>query len=122
MLYSSKPGQNRAVKIMNKFPFILLTGLLFVATLGVSITPVHADPDHDRARRALQAGEAMPLDQILVNVAKQHPGQVLEVELESRPRGLLYEIKILSAQGTVTKLKVDAKTGEVLNRNHQTKN
>lgn len=122
MFHSSKHGQNRTMKILNPPFSILLTGLLLTATLGVSITPVHADPDHDRARRALQAGQAMPLDQILAAVAKQHPGQVLEVELESRPRGLLYEIKILSAQGAVTKLKVDAKTGEVLDHKQREKN
>ncbi|MBU3724718.1 MAG: peptidase [Burkholderiaceae bacterium] len=96
--------------------------LLLGASLGLLVPPVIAGSDHDLARRALQSGEVKPLDQILAAVAKQHPGQVLEVELESRSRGLIYEIKILSPQGSMIKLKVDAKTGEVLEHRSRTKN
>jgi uncharacterized membrane protein YkoI len=70
--------------------------------------------DHDRARQALEAGEVLPLRTILERVERQHPGQVLEVELERRDGRWLYEIKLLRPGGTLSKLKVDAADGRVL--------
>jgi uncharacterized membrane protein YkoI len=53
---------------------------------------------------------------VLALVEREHPGQVLEVELESEGRGWLYEIKLLQPDGRLTRLKVDARTGEILKR------
>lgn len=75
-----------------------------------------ADGDHDRARAALQAGEVLPLPVVLERVARDHPGNVLEVELE-REKGLwIYEFKILQSGGSLLRLKVDARTAEVIRR------
>jgi uncharacterized membrane protein YkoI len=74
--------------------------------------------DHDRARAALQAGEILPLATVLQRVAAEHPGQVLEVELERDGHGSggvwLYEIKLLQTGGGLLKLEVDAATARVL--------
>lgn len=72
--------------------------------------------DHDRARRALQAGEVLPLSTVLARLAATHPGQVLEVELEPDDGQWIYEIKLLQPGGGLLKLKLDARTGEVLKR------
>ena len=70
--------------------------------------------DHDRARAALRAGEVLPLAAILERVAKEQPGQVLEVELE-RDNGMwMYELKLLQSDGLLVKLKVDARDGSVV--------
>ncbi len=86
-------------------------GLLFN---GVAL----ASPDHVRARQALASGEIMALDKILAIVSSKHQIQVLEVELddESGPKGKqwIYEIKGLAPESKVIKLKVDARTGEIL--------
>jgi uncharacterized membrane protein YkoI len=74
------------------------------------------DHDHDRARQALQAGEILPLKAILAHVEKAHPGQVMEVELERQEGRWIYEIKLLRAGGSLTKLKVDARDATVLER------
>lgn len=81
--------------------------------------PVWADDqDHNRARQALMDGSVLPLADILAKVQKQYPGQVLEVELEPTKRQAgpewIYEIKILSADGQLSKLRVNARTAEVL--------
>lgn len=72
--------------------------------------------DHDLARRALEAGEVLPLRTILERVEREYPGQVMEVELEREQDGgrWIYEIKLLRSGGTLTKLKVDARDGRVL--------
>jgi uncharacterized membrane protein YkoI len=72
--------------------------------------------DHERALQAVQSGQVLPLAKVLALVEREHPGQVLEVELESEGRGWLYEIKLLQPDGRLTRLKVDARTGEILKR------
>ncbi len=73
-----------------------------------------ADSDHERARKAVQSGQILPLQEILQKVSKDHPGQVLEVELDQEKGGWVYEIKQLTSAGSIVKLEVDAKTGQVL--------
>ena len=85
-----------------------------VAALALASPPARADTDHDRARAALQAGEVLPLKTVLERVQRDHPGQVLEVELEQEDGHWIYEIKLLRAGGRLVKLQVDAATGEVL--------
>lgn len=72
--------------------------------------------DHDRARAALAAKEILPLPVVLGKVAKSHPGEVLEVELEREDRQWVYEFKLLQPGGALLKLEVDARTGEVIKR------
>lgn len=70
--------------------------------------------DHDRARAALQAGDILPLATVLQRVAAEHPGQVLDVELERDDGRWVYEIKLLQASGGLLKLEVDAASARVL--------
>lgn len=80
--------------------------------------PVHAgddhDHDHDRARRALEAGEILPLRSILQRVERQYPGQIMEVELDRKDDNWLYKIKLLRTDGSLVKLRIDARDGRVL--------
>lgn len=86
---------------------VLVLCLLFVI-------PVMAEDDHDKARKALESGQVLPLQQILQKISKDYPAQVIEVELERKSNGWIYEIKQLSTDGALSKLEVDAKTGIVL--------
>lgn len=80
------------------------------------LLPAQADDrrDHDRARAALQAGEVMPLQDLLNKLQRSHPGDVLEVELERDEGRWIYELKILQSGGRLLRLDVDARTAEVL--------
>ncbi|HYD75181.1 PepSY domain-containing protein [Ramlibacter sp.] len=105
---------------MPTHPFARLLPLL-VAALALGAGPSAAwagrhDDDHDRARAALQAGDVLPLDRVLQQVAQTHPGQVMAVELEREHERWVYELKLLQPGGALLKLEVDAKTGEVLRR------
>ena len=73
-----------------------------------------ADSDHERARKAVQSGQVLPLQEILQKVSRDHPGQVLAVELDQEKGAWVYEIKQLTSTGSIVKLEVDAKTGQVL--------
>lgn len=70
--------------------------------------------DHDRARAAVQAGEVLPLRQVLEALRRTEPGEVLEVELEQDAGRWVYELKLLRPDGTLRRLKVDARTAAVL--------
>ncbi|MFN7156058.1 MAG: PepSY domain-containing protein [Acidovorax sp.] len=72
------------------------------------------DHDHDRARQAVQAGQVLPLPAVLERLQREVPGQVLEVELEQERDRWIYEIKLLTPAGQLTKVKLDARTAEVL--------
>lgn len=74
------------------------------------------DGDHDRARAALQAGEVLPLSTVLDRVSREHPGQVLEVELTRHDNRWVYKFKLLQSGGNLLRLHVDARTGAVLPR------
>ncbi len=74
----------------------------------------HEERDHDRARKAVQAGQVMPLPEVLTRLERSHPGKVLEVELEGEEGRWVYELKVLQEGGRLIKLKVDARSGEVL--------
>lgn len=79
-------------------------------------SPAEELGDHDRARRALEAGEILPLKTVLEKVRLDTPGQVMEVEMERRNALWVYEIKILRPGGTLVKLVVDASDGTIIAR------
>ncbi|OAD39412.1 hypothetical protein LPB72_21595 [Hydrogenophaga crassostreae] len=72
--------------------------------------------DHERAHSAVQAGEVMPLEQVLERVARDQPGQVLKIELEREDGLWIYEVKVLRADGQLVKLLLDARTADVLRK------
>lgn len=93
------------------------TGLLIIPmalVLGLLSATAAADSDQDRALAAVQAGQVLPLKTLLERLERDHPGQLLEVELEDDDGLLIYEVKLLQADGRLVKLKVDAASGEVL--------
>jgi hypothetical protein len=89
-----------------------------VVLTGLNGLPAWADSDHDRARQAVQSGQVLPLPlpAVLEQLAREVPGQVLEVELERDDGRWIYEIKLLQTGGQLVKLKVDAQTAQVLRR------
>jgi len=91
-----------------------VAGGFVMAALGA--LPSHAGDaqDHDRARRALEAGEILPLRTVLERVERDYPGQIMEVELEQKGDRWVYEIKVLRTGGALIKLKFDGRDGRLL--------
>ena len=75
----------------------------------------HTD-DQDRVLELRLAGEVMPLEQILKISRQYQQGSILEVELEQEWNTIIYELKILADDGQVWELKVDAKSGAIIER------
>lgn len=93
---------------------LLILGLPLALVLAGA--PARADSDQDRARAAVLAGQVLPLGTVLERLAREHPGQVLKVELESERGRWIYEVRLLQSGGRLTQLHIDAATGETLAR------
>jgi uncharacterized membrane protein YkoI len=89
---------------------VLLVTLLIMSPLSVTL----ADDDHEEARRLFDAGEILPLEVILKNARQAFPGKVLDIELETDDRQIVYEVELLGADGIVKDVHIDARTGKVL--------
>lgn len=98
-------------------PFSLVVVLLAVSALVVSpraLADHHDHDDHIEARALLQRGEILPLSRILAIVQQQVPGDVIEVELDhGKHHGWEYEVKVLTAQGRVREVKLNARDGTI---------
>ncbi|WP_456413520.1 PepSY domain-containing protein [Thiolapillus sp.] len=72
------------------------------------------DDDHERVYEMLHSGEIISLEKILKIGRQQVAGKVIEVELEREKGALIYELEILSRQGKVWDVEIDAVSGKVL--------
>lgn len=91
-----------------------LLAAFLVAALAVGVAAPTSASDQDRARRAVEEGRILPLKEILARAQGAYPGQVIEAELEDEGGVVVYEIKMLTADGRVMKLSYNAATGELL--------
>jgi uncharacterized membrane protein YkoI len=95
------------------FSFLLAAGLFGLPAVQ-STARAHEDHDEDRARHALEAGEVMALDRVLAALRDAVPGEISSIELE-RERGIwVYEFMVISREGNMLKVRVDAKTGKLI--------
>ena len=98
-----------------RYVVLLLLALASGPGLG---TPAHAgQSDQDRARSAVEQGEIKSLDAILSSVRQQVPGRVVGVNLRGGAGGqrpYVYDVRVLSPQGNVQAVEVDARTAKIL--------
>ena len=88
---------------------LVAAGLVLATTSGTRAD----DDDHDFAKSALEQGRVLPLADIIAKVSPQVPGKVIEVELEDEDGSLVYDL-ILSPQGRLQEIEVNAATGKIL--------
>lgn len=96
-----------------------LFALAMTLLLALAPTGATAGADHERARRAFESGEIVSLSRILSRVQSAYRGKILEIELMERRRGdnnppWVYTVKVLTPQGHVIDLELDAKTTRLL--------
>lgn len=70
--------------------------------------------DFDQALDAVARGEILRLADILPQVEKDFDGRAIETELETDDGRWVYEVDILTADGRLFEVDVDAVTGERL--------
>lgn len=89
---------------------VVIIPLLALAMTSASAT----EDDHDHAKRLVETGDILPLENLIEQARRLHPGRVLEVELENKRGRRIYEIELVDADGIVWEMKFDAQTGELL--------
>lgn len=87
-------------------------GLLLIPLSGAA----HDDDltDHDHALAARQAAAIRPLAELLGPVEAAHRGRVIGVELDDEDGRLVYELRLIRADGTLSEITLDAATGQLL--------
>lgn len=73
------------------------------------------DLDQDEALALRQQGVILPLEQLLQQAMERHPGsRLLEAELEKKHGKYAYEVELVTADGVVREIKLDASTGALI--------
>ena len=100
---------------------LLMAGLAGLAgvgdpALGDGYEREWEDDDHayDRARRAVDRGETLPIAELLERLQAQIPGEVVGIEFEREHGRWFYEVKIIDNSGRLLEVYMDAQTGAVL--------
>lgn len=97
------------------------------AVLALSAAAAIAEPDddegahrhhhdQDRAKLAVERGEARPLSDILAAVRPGLGGEVAGVEFRRKSGRWVYEFRVLEPDGRMTEVYVDAATAGILKR------
>ncbi len=86
------------------------------APLRAALASGHEVHDEDEARHALENGEVLPLERVLAGLGSTVPGEVSGLELEKENGIWIYEFKIISPDGRMLKVRVDAKTGQPVSK------
>jgi uncharacterized membrane protein YkoI len=93
---------------------------MIVFGLATALLPSSAladrERDYDRARRAVERGEALALAEILTRVRSDLGGEVVGVEFERKRERWVYEFKVIDPAGRLWEVYVDAATAAILKR------
>ena len=73
--------------------------------------------DHEKAIKAVNEGEILTLDQILLKINRNFDGRVVSINLKDNEKGLfgwVYDIMMIDGKNKVKQIRVDAGTSTVL--------
>ncbi len=89
---------------------------IFALVLAVLALNAQArDLDQDEALKLRREGVIQPLEKLMEQALGRYPGAVLlEAELEDDDDVLVYEVELLTSDGTVGELELDARDGRIL--------
>jgi uncharacterized membrane protein YkoI len=93
-----------------------LTILLAALTLAAAAPARARDNDHERrdaVRRASEAGEVLPLAEILRRVRGQVAGDITGIDVEREHGRWRYEFRVIDRAGHMLEVVVDARSGAV---------
>lgn len=93
-------------------PRVALLAVALALTAGVA--QAH-DLSQDEALRLSREGVIRPFEDVLPRALAVYPGsKLLEAELEKEHDTYIYEVELLTADGVVRELELDARDGRIL--------
>ncbi|AHC34727.1 peptidase [Pseudomonas fluorescens] len=91
------------------------TGLAVLVLLAFCSSLSARDLNQDEALALRQQGVILPLEQLLQQAMARHPGsRLLEAELEKKHGQYAYEVELVTTEGVVREIKLDATTGALI--------
>jgi uncharacterized membrane protein YkoI len=91
---------------------VLVSALIFAAPLRSFARD--DDPERrDAVRRAVEAGEVLPLSKILEKFRGKVSGDITGIEIEREDGRWRYEFRVIDRAGRVLEVHVDARSGNI---------
>ncbi|CAI8898312.1 peptidase [Pseudomonas sp. R32] len=88
---------------------------VLIALLALCSLASARDLDQDEALQLRERGIILPLEQLLKDALGRYPGAtLLEAELEQKHDRYEYEVELLTPEGVVREIKLDATNGALL--------
>lgn len=78
------------------------------------IRPLAAREDHEEVWKLKERGEILPLEVLIARVRREHPGRLIEAELEREGDRYVYELEFVDETGKILEFYYDARTGELV--------
>ena len=97
---------------MSRYFFLIICLFLFDARIEAESLS-----DHEKAIKAVNEGEILPLDEILKKIDEKFYGRVISINLKDSEKGLfgwVYDIMMIDNNDNVKQIRVDAGTSTVL--------
>jgi len=89
--------------------------ICIVSLVALTCVASARDLDQDEARDLRLSGVILPLDQLMRAALERYPGAtLLEAELEEEDDVFVYEVELLTREGVVRELELDAHDGKIL--------
>ncbi|MDG9926895.1 MULTISPECIES: PepSY domain-containing protein [Pseudomonas] len=91
------------------------SGIVALVLAVLALDAQARDLDQDEALKLRREGVIQPLEMLMEQALGRYPGAVLlEAELEDDDDVLVYEVELLTVDGTVRELELDARDGRIL--------
>ncbi len=88
----------------------LMSGLCFLLGAGVGF----ADGSHDQEKNEMAKKAKVSVEEASASALKELPGTIIEAELENEHGSLMWDIEVVTTDGTIREVHIDALTGKVV--------
>ncbi len=103
------------VNVISIFATAVLLSVVFTAAVApFAMGQEGGVPDYELAETAVKKGEIIPLAEACRRLQTEFPGKITEVELEYSNGRRVYEVELVTEDGRLIEVDMDAATGKVL--------
>jgi len=100
--------------ILRTFTISVLISCLLWSTGSLARADDDDDLDMDDVMNSVRSGAAMPLAEIRARISNRIAGEIVRVAVKREHGHLVYEVRVLKADGKLVEAEVDAASGRIL--------